>query len=208
MTGVQTCALPIWGSGHYIAKRRSLYNVLEFDDRAERERDGKVVCGMLFDDGCQAAVLPYSVLAVNANASHKEGAWEFISFLLGDEAQLVKSAEDSVPVSRKAFDAWIKMQRERVADGKEVNKLLLDKAADGSMIIAGRVTYSEADITDEIVAEYKEILEDARPCPNRTVPILDIVSEEAADYFSGTKSAAEVGRVVTNRVQTYLDEGR
>ena len=196
------------GSGHYIAKRRSLYNVLEFDDRAERERDGKVVCGMLFDDGCQAAVLPYSVLAVNANASHKEGAWEFISFLLGDEAQLVKSAEDSVPVSRKAFDAWIKMQRERVADGKEVNKLLLDKAADGSMIIAGRVTYSEADITDEIVAEYKEILEDARPCPNRTVPILDIVSEEAADYFSGTKSAAEVGRVVTNRVQTYLDEGR
>ena len=53
-----------------------------------------------------------------------------------------------------------------------------------------------------------ETLEDARPYPLRTAPILDIISEEAADYFNGSKSAAEVARLVANRVQTYLDEGR
>ena len=196
------------GEVRYIAERRSLYDILEFDDRAERERDGKAVCGVMFDDGCHAMVSDYAVLGINANSSHKQGAWEFISFLLGDEAQLVRSVKNGVPVSRKAFGAWLEMQRERVADGKEVHKMLLHKAADGSMSVAGTVVYTEADITDEIIEEFTKTLEDARPYPLRTVPILDIIGEEAADYFNGSKGAEEVARLVTNRVQTYLDEGR
>ena len=75
-------------------------------------------------------------------------------------------------------------------------------------MITGETIYTEADITDEIIAEFRETLEDARPYPLRTVPILDIIRDEAADYFSGSKSTGEAARLVTNRVQTYLDEGR
>lgn len=35
-----------------------------------------------------------------------------------------------------------------------------------------------------------------------------IISEEAATYFSGQKSAKEVAEIIQNRVQNYLDENR
>ncbi|MCX4374260.1 MAG: extracellular solute-binding protein, partial [Dysosmobacter sp.] len=188
-----------------LAKQRSFVDIFGFDDAAEREKEGTVICGTLFDDGCHVAVTSYSALAVNVNSPHKEGAWEFISFLLGETAQ---SASSGVPASRSAFGSWVEKQKARVAGGNAIHELRAKKLPDGSTVITGENIYTEADITDEIIAEFRETLEDARPYPLRTVPILDIIRDEAADYFSGSKSAGEAARLVTNRVQTYLDEGR
>lgn len=190
------------GALNSIAESRFFPYIYLFDDRAERERDGKTICGVLFDDGCHAAVTSYSVLGLNANSPNKEGAWEFISFLLGDEAQ----SDVQGPAARKAYDAWVEGQKERFADGKEIHMTYAYKMPDGSSVITDNKVYTEADITEEIIKEYTETLEDARPYPLRTAPILDIISEEAVDYFNGSKSAAEVARLVANRVQTYLDE--
>lgn len=63
-----------------------------------------------------------------------------------------------------------------------------------------------ADMTEKRIAEYLEALENVRPLPYRTAPILDIVYTEAADYFSGSKSVQEVSRVIRSKVQLYLDE--
>ena len=52
------------------------------------------------------------------------------------------------------------------------------------------------------------MLEDARPLPIRTAPLLDIIAEEAEYYFDGTKSIEEVTAVIQNRVQLYMDETR
>ena len=68
------------------------------------------------------------------------------------------------------------------------------------------VTYTEEDLTEEKIEEYRRTLEEARSCPVRTAPILDIILEESADYFNGSKSAEEVSEIVTNRVQLYLRE--
>ena len=188
-----------------LAKQRSFADIFDFDDAAERKNKGTVICGTLFDDGCHVAVTSYSALAVNVNSPHKEGAWEFISFLLGETAQ---SASSGIPASRSAFGSWVEKQKARVAGGKSLHKLHTKKLPDGSRVITGETIYTEADITDEIIAEFRETLEAARPYPLRTVPILDIIRDEAEDYFNGSKSAKEAGRNVTNRVQTYLDEGR
>ena len=192
------------GEKIYIAESRRLGDIIHFDDLTERTRDGKVICGVLFDDGCHVAATPRTTLAINANSSNKEGAWEFISFLLSDDVQ---AASISAPASRKAFELWVEADRTEVADGREIYEAQGIRSPNGSWNITGVTVFSEADITEEIIEEYMETLEDARPYPIRTAPILDIISEEAADYFNGSKSAAEVGKVVTNRVQTYLDEG-
>ena len=42
----------------------------------------------------------------------------------------------------------------------------------------------------------------------RPAPLIDIVLQEAEDYFNGSKTIEEVSRTVTNRVQLYLDENR
>ena len=53
---------------------------------------------------------------------------------------------------------------------------------------------------------YKKAIEDARPLPMRTAPILAIIQEEAKDYFNGSKRVEEIIQVINNRVQLYLDE--
>ena len=186
-----------------IAERRSLGAIQYFDDRQEREENGKVICGVLFDDGCHAAVEPDSALAINANSSNKEGAWEFISFLLGEEAQ---SGESGVPVSRKGYDAWVERQKKRFAGGKREEEIHCNLMPDRSYAYQGTVVYTEADVADEIIEEYTEMMEDTRTYSLRTAPILAIIREEAEDYFQGNKSPEEVSRLITNRVQLYLDE--
>ncbi len=66
------------------------------------------------------------------------------------------------------------------------------------------VAYTEEDLTEEKLEEYRKALEEARSCPVRTAPIIDIILEESADYFNGSKSAEAVSEVVANRVRLYL----
>lgn len=47
------------------------------------------------------------IVAINADSPNKDGAWEFISFLLSQEAQLEISVDNHVsgyPSNQKAFE--------------------------------------------------------------------------------------------------------
>ncbi|GFI64493.1 hypothetical protein IMSAG185_00081 [Lachnospiraceae bacterium] len=132
-------------------------------------------------------------MVLNANSAHKEGAWEFIRFLLGEEAQTAGD-HPPVPVNRKAFEGWLK---------QEIDKGFMMITSDGEMI-----RYTKEDATEEKQAEYRKAIEEAQPLPMRPAPLIDIVLQEAEDYFNGSKTIEEVSRTVTNRVQLYLDENR
>lgn len=67
-------------------------------------------------------------------------------------------------------------------------------------------SYYGTDVSEERHEEFLKELESARPMPVRTAPIIDIILEEAEDYFRGYKNAEEISRIVGNRVQLYLDE--
>lgn len=188
-----------------IAERRWFYDIFRFDSPAEQEGAGKVTCGVLFDDGCHAEQSSIRTMAVNSNSGHKEGAWEFLCFLLGDEAQ--PSDTSTPPVSRRNFETWLEKQRERVQNGKTPVQTI-QIIMPNNEITTSMVTYTEENFTEEKIEEYRKTLEEARSCPIRTAPILDIILEESADYFNGSKSAEAVSEIVANRVKTYLDERR
>ncbi len=71
-----------------------------------------------------------------------------------------------------------------------------------------RLGYYGEDTSEEKLTEYRETIQEARPLPLRTRPILTIILEEAEDYFNGSKGVDEITKVVNNRVQLYLDEGK
>lgn len=176
-------------------------SIYQYDSYAELQEDGMVMAGILFDDGCCGAVDSRNTLAINAASPQKEGAWEFLRYLLGEEAQ---AALDHVPVNRVSLEAWIEKELEKVANGK-------DMALGGVYIDEGEPvrftkSYTSADMTEERVAEYLEALGNVRVLPYRTGPIMDIICEEAGAYFSGSKSAEDVAETIRNRVQLYLDE--
>ena len=176
-----------------IVTLRALYNVLHFEGQAEQEAAGKVAFGVLSDDGCHVASEWGYVLSINANSLHKEGAWEFIRFLISEEAQSGDHMLLDAPVQRAAFDVWMQ---------KVIDEKTYERTENGVSIRM----YNGKPVTDEMQAEFKERIEDARPLPFRTAPLLDIILEEVEDYFNGSKSAEEVSGVINKRVQLYLDE--
>lgn len=185
---------------------RSFFNLFEFDGESDQEKAGKITCGILFDDGCHIGISSYSTMAINAYSANKEGAWQFISFLLGEDVQ----ASDTfyVPVNRKVFDVWLNAQLEEVSGGKEkVTGDIIYEIIGGEVRVTSKETvYTAEDITEEKAAEYTRALEEARSYPIRTIPIRTIIREEAEYYFNGSKTVEEVTALIANRVQLYLDE--
>ncbi len=187
---------------------RNYSDIFYFHGPKEQEEREMVTLGVLFDDGCHMAFFPFSALAVNANSAHKEGAWEFICFLLEEEAQNTYAAQGNMPALKSAFDLLMDGQKERVAGGKKVVITVTMIGENGAAGEQWTEVYTAEDITEEKIEAYKKALEEARAYPIRTTPILDIIYEEAADYFNGSKSLEEVCGIMENRVQLYLNESR
>ncbi len=171
-----------------IAKYRRYFNIFEYDSPVELADKGRVPAGVLFDEGCYAAVASRYVLAINANSIHKEGAWEFICFLLGEKSQ-DPGIFNRVPVNKKAFDTWMEAELEGIEDENGIERpKYSDASEDNSTPVSRMVVFTKEDITDEKIVAYRKAIEEARPYPVRTVPILNIIQEEAAEYFNGIKS--------------------
>ena len=176
-----------------ITHRIDVTSYFHFSSPAEQKEEGLVSVGTLFDDGCHVVSYPLYAMAINSNSPHKEGAWEFIEFLLGEEVQYREELY-LPPVHRESFDKWLEW---------ELWWLTEPRFEKGHGLIP---VYHGENTSAEKVNAYKKAIEDARPLPIQTAPILKIIQEEAEDYFNGSKNAEEVSRVINNRVQLYLDE--
>lgn len=167
-----------------------------FKDCVRLEEEGKVLSGYWFDDGCHGMTTStYTIMMINANSGNKEGAWEFIRFLLSEETQLSLDL-GYIPVSKSAFAA-------------QAQKEIEEGAIVEIQGVTGKVSKwikGDEDLTEEKAQEIEAFLEDARALPIRTVPILDIICEESRDYFDGSKSAEDVIKVIKNRVSLYTQE--
>ncbi len=121
-------------------------------------------------------------IKMNANSPNKEEAWRFISYLLSREVQETK---DRLSVHREVFAAQ--------AEGKIGERIMGNDPC-------------KQPLTEEDVEKLEAYLEDARFLPIRIQPIIDIIKEEAQDYFEGIKDIDQVRDVIENQVQLYLNE--
>ena len=137
------------------------------------------------------AILHCAPVCINSSSEKKEGAWEFIRFLLSEERQSRMSGESfqGLPVSRKA-----------IADKFEAN---FEKEARH---------YEEIQV--EIPLKKERYLEMVEACLKGSKPqqlgidydAWKIVSEEVEAYYSGQKSLDAVLDVIESRMRIYLSE--
>ncbi len=189
-----------------LAAKRWLLNLFYFDSDIELEQNGAVALNVMFGDGRHPVASMEGVIAVNSNSSKKEGAWEFIRYLLGQEAQSECYGGNfpHCPVNKSAFGLWVEFQRESVADGRTRGSSM-ERWEQGEWTRGLRVSGEEC-LEEERVEEYFSLLEDTRDMPYDTKPIIEIVCEEAGAYFAGSKSVEEVRECAENRVRLYLEE--
>lgn len=193
-----------------LAEYESASGLLSFLTPSVLEGMGKVQVGVLFDDGCYPVqVTGNEILSINANSSQKQGAWEFIAFLLREEGQqwLTGPGYNQLPVHRKVFQEKIEteLKKYEVGGGMATIRIPYTYAVKGEYVTEYR-EFPLEDVNEEWVEAFVKTAEETRTLPVRTEPVLDIICDEAEDYFNGVKSVEEVVRVMENRIRLFLSE--
>lgn len=168
----------------------NIYTIYQFSTSEQLQAEGKMVVGPLFDDGLHAVCFfTEKSFSINANAKNKEGAWEFLQFLLSDEVQ-DKAVEEFgwLPVKRNAY--WAAVEEE-MQNGPSENYKWISK---------------DHPLTREKAEEVEALLEDGRELPYKTEIILEIVLEETQAYFKEGRDIRQVIDKIENRVGLYLKE--
>ena len=125
-------------------------------------------------------------VSVNAASAHKEGAWQFIKFLLKEENQRLTEMDSNLPVHEQVL-------QELVAEKVEMTYYYGNPPV-------------EAEMQEDQIARFWECLDNAEITPCRTEHILEIMTEEAELYFTEDKSIEEISGIIENRVKLYLAE--
>ena len=133
---------------------------------------------------------------VNVNSQCKEGAEEFLRFLLSKENQRLFLSDiiignvgtpPQVPVRLSILEESIDLARERKEQGAVGNSFL-------------------PAMTQEQAQAARFLIENARPANWKVSEIEDFFYEELPPYFEGRRSLDETVEILDNRVQLFLDE--
>lgn len=137
------------------------------------------------EGGNGSTFYPAQMVAISSASNNKEGAWEFISFILGDEVQ--SSEIDYLPVNRRTLE-------------KQIELGLVGKLQTESFETV-RITQKDAD-------KLLRLIDETEYLSGRDQVIKSIIKDEAAAFFDGAKSAEETARVIQSRVSIYVAEQR
>jgi len=134
-------------------------------------------------------------IGILSTSAHKETCWSFLRTALLPEAQTpAASWANGFPISKSAFET--SAYEATVVDEDELAYI---------MNMGGDI-YEYGKPTEEQVAKIADVATTIDRLASNNTVIKDIVLEEAALYFDGSKSAEKVAEVIQNRVQTYMNE--
>ena len=140
-----------------------------------------------------------SAIGISARCRHPEAAWDFLAGMLTDEAQ---GDQWSLPVTRTAMKKFLEevMKPQTYVDEKGQTQPV---EATGYI---GDTEYKIGELTQDQADAFLHLMDEATPANDFDQNIMDIVSDEAAAFFSGDKTAKEVSDLIQNRVTIYLGE--
>ena len=125
-------------------------------------------------------------LAITAGAQEKQGAWEFIKFALSEREQLaVGSAGRGFSPNADVFE-------------RELDTLLRE----GATNILGETR----EITEDDARKLRELIDGARLLMDADPTLEKIISDCAAAYFAGDKSAEDTAEDIQGRASIYVAE--
>ncbi len=139
----------------------------------------------------------YNLIAISAKSDMKEGAWEYLKFVLTDyQHHFAKSNEISnhFPINRSALEEYAQKE------------LIPYYGPDGYTDMYGNYYRDPTekdiqkiyDLIDSITVQYTSTY--------KTAQIYQIVEEEVSSYFNNHKTAEEVAAIIQNRVGLFLME--
>ena len=204
--------------------RQMLYftGIYSMDDAVYNDQlfpGGATYIGLPVDEGVGNVLYPSAGYAMSAKCADKEAAWRFLRGFLTEAYQTKYSGyEIGLPLNRAAFqtalDKAMEIEYEKDAEGH----YLLDANGERIPTTKGGMSVStdgEAMMDFELWAmtpaqaeKLRGVVESAAHSVDMNATVAAIVREEAAAFFAGQKSAAEVARLIQSKVGLYVSEQR
>lgn len=141
------------------------------------------------------------LLCLNSNSQYKEGAKEFLRYLISAEGQ------NRFVLNYSQYYQYGVFSCRRDVTETVLNNYQQNTNEESSVSYLG-ITAKTAPLTDKQVEQFWALFEDASydfPWPQE---IYEIACEELQPFFAGDCSAEEAAGKLDNRVQLYLDEHR
>lgn len=166
--------------------------------------------GFPTNEGVGNMMILTSGFAISSKCQNKDGAWQFVrQFLLAEQQE---KGYYGFPTNQKAFDAMIKEVMTPVYRTDENGNFVLDENGDKIEESQGGMSYGNGQMvefyamTQEQIDKIMDVINSTTKRMNMDNSINEIITEEAAAYFSGQKPAEEVSKLVQSRVSIYVQE--
>lgn len=157
--------------------------------------------GFPSSDGDGSVLVPGNQFAMSSKSKNKEGAWKFMRTFITEEYQseiygftlsITQLKEQAKKAMEKPYFEDENGNREEYDDISYIG---------GVEVVIDPMTQQEADELLNLLYSFRQI--------SRYDEALDqIISEEAAAYFAGQKSAKDVAGIIQSRAQIYVNETR
>lgn len=145
-----------------------------------------------------------SMFSMSSKSENKDAAWDFLSSLMSKKYEAQHSWY-GIPTRKDAYEMY---KKERTATkkytdefGKEVEPLDSHYQYEDSEITIGP-------LSDEDVKLFEDVLNNTTKVNQTDYQLTEIITEEAAAYFSGDKTVEDVCKIIQNRISTYVNENR
>ncbi len=150
--------------------------------------------------GSEHKFYPDSVFAMNSASKHKDGAWDFLEFMMSEEMQSLTSW--GFPSRKDVFEQG--MSDIYVSPSRANSFPLYDES--GQLLLLGMVK----EVTAHEIEVLRGIVENAKydSWGGSVSPLWRIVANEAEMYFKGDAGLDSTINKIQNRVQLYLDESK
>ena len=151
--------------------------------------------------------------AMSSKTPYKDAAWEFLRGFFTKDYQTENVY--ALPSRLDVFDARAEEACTVQYQKNEEGQFLLDD--DGEKIPIARTTIWNKEkqeleeiyaLTEDQIQQIRELILTTTKVADYDQEILDIVKEQAAPFFAGQKTAAEVAKLVQSKANIYVNERR
>lgn len=171
------------------------------DYQLEEEKFGEpITCvGYPVTEGSGTLANMLGRYAINAAAANKDACWDFLKYVLQNDDSC-----GSLPLLRQRFDEAMQWaMTEETGEGPDSGERV-PKASHISLNESDSVYVYAA--SQEQVDTFRELVSGANRPYQYHLAIMNIIREEAEDYFNDRKSLEETLAVIQSRVSIYVAE--
>lgn len=168
--------------------------------------NGKVnFCSLPGSDKIFSAFMLDSGLSISANCKNPELAWKFLRTLVSE----VKTYEEgdmygSFPMNAKSFENLLnKLMEKQMIKDENGNELEESRYSIGT---AGGETINLYALTAEQRDALMKAFEETTMLNEPDTKLMEIINEETAAFFSGSKTAEDTAKIIQNRASIYVSE--